>query len=101
MLAGPVLKRMRGHGRYNVKQLVLAAEAAAPANRRLFYVDAQTLKAKDCEKRVEPFSGKNNAMRIQLGGAAYRVQCVIHTPATWQQTIESLSLSVGQMSEKF
>ena len=87
---------MKGHGRYNVKQLVLAVETAAPTNRRLFYVDAQTLKAKDCEKRIEPLKGKGNAMRIRHDGAAYRVQSVIFSPEKWQQAIENLALTLGK-----
>ena len=49
-----MLKRMKGHARSNVKQLILTSGVAQP---RLFYVDAVTLKLKECEFRVDVESG--------------------------------------------
>ena len=79
-LAAPVLKPMKGHGRLNAKMLIWTSR------RRLVYVDAATLKLKECEPRVEAVGGAS-FMRVFQEGKGMRVQCVIHPPAKWEAAI--------------
>ena len=78
-LAAPVLKPMKGHGRLNAKMLIWTSR------RRLVYVDAATLKLKECEPRVEAVGGAS-FMRV-FQGKGMRVQCVIHPPTKWEAAI--------------
>ena len=79
-LAAPVLKPMKGHGRLNAKMLIWTSR------RRLVYVDAATLKLKECEPRVEAVGGAS-FMRVFQEGKGMRVQCVIHPPTKWEAAI--------------
>ena len=71
---------MKGHGRLNAKMLIWTSR------RRLVYVDAATLKLKECEPRVEAVGGAS-FMRVFQEGKGMRVQCVIHPPTKWEAAI--------------
>ena len=90
VLAGPVLKKMMGHGKLNVKMLILTT---AP---RIFYVDADTHKPKDCDLRLESAEKDKDggaggdavtSINIYQKSKASRVQCVTTHLAQWLSAI--------------
>jgi len=91
VLTGPVLKRMKGHGRSNLKQLLLTSGTSATPP-RLFYVDALTLKLKECELRADVDGGTAERPLLALwqDGKPARVQCLVVQPPKWVDAISAL-----------
>lgn len=84
---GPVLKRQRGHGKSNIKQLLLVSNPDAGA--RMLYVDAVTQKAKECELRLDADAANDGAIVLYQSGKKHRVQCMTTKPSQWVDALES------------
>ena len=84
---------MKGHGRSNVKQLILTTGSGTTPP-RLFYVDAVRLKLKECELRAElpaiVSEAKASTLVIWQAGKPQSVQCLTTQPPKWIDAVAGL-----------